>query len=136
MADMGTVREILEKAQGGTLYDFKETEEITAAVAEWALHHAADYNAAETFLRAVLDRIDCRAAFAPPGLIYTSELYRKIAAWGPEIQHCLDAYEEALGDRWVPETGDLQDYVWFAVEWVSYELAAFIRSAVEGSDDA
>lgn len=80
-----------------------------------------------------LQRVNCAACHAPPGLIYNYEVREKFIHWGNGIDEALHDYYETMGENWRPADGRLTTVVtvWFAVEWFARKLADNLESHLE-----
>ena len=81
-----------------------------------------------------LEMTDCAACHAPGGLIYNHHIARKLEAWWPEIDDAIAEYHDATGENPRPRDGALTLgwLVWFAVEWMAHDAAAFLSNRMEG----
>lgn len=98
--------------------------DIIADLWDWAQQYEDD--GVENLVAWSLEDCNCSGCHAPGGLIYNNEIAAKYVDWWDVIDEAMDAYHDATGERFTPETtGQL---VWFAVEWFANELAGFLRS--------
>ena len=121
------------KAAAANVNTSTDFENIDEALIDWAFD-GADYDAADAgdvLNNAIrtLECCDCAGCSAPGGLIYNSDLARKLGEWAFEIDAALDAYHDSTGERFQPKS--VFSLVWFAVEWRAHELASLFESERE-----
>lgn len=72
---------------------------------------------------------DCSACHAPPGLIYSHDIWAKVGEWGGDIDQALWEFWDETGEHYKPQGNDLTigSLVWFAVEWNAHRLATALE---------
>lgn len=78
-----------------------------------------------------LERCNCAAVYAPPGLYTAEDVRAKQQDWRESILHALADHEAATGKpfRWRGGKAAL----WAAVEWRAHHLATLIRDVTRES---
>lgn len=106
---------------------------ILKALAAWTLESVTGADATTGALVRHLERTDCAACHAPPGLIYSREIAAKVPAWFWAVDDALEAYADETGRPWAPRNGMLNigALVWFAVEWWGWRLARALEEHAE-----